>query len=197
MMIARRWSRRRRSWRRTSEELGVILLMRKGLISALPVLGAVAAAYLALKPLPPVTAEVRPVWTEVKWGFPIDQWGIGKAFVCKASDCGTDVDVYLRAKIGFCNCTTGVADDAELERVADFDLFGDRRTALAPGRPIEVRWMRGRSRPYAFSGSPAEGKSTFTIAFTPLRHHRHLQPKNRRLVRRRPGKRHLVHGAVQ
>ena len=124
-----------------------------------------SAACLTLKSSASVTAEVHPVWTEVKWRFPIDQWGIGKAFHCNASDCGTDVDVFLRAKIGFCNCTTGVADDPELERVADFDLFGDQRTALAPGHPITVRWMKGRSRPYLFSGSSWRGKSTLTIAF--------------------------------
>ena len=53
-----------------------------------------------------------------------DQWGKGKAFHCKAADCGTEVSLYVRAKIGFCNCTTGVADDEELERLSDFDLMG-------------------------------------------------------------------------
>lgn len=130
-------------------------------------LGAAAgvAAFLSLTPSAPVTTEISPVWTEVKWSFPIDQWGTGKAFRCKASDCGNDVDIFLRAKIGFCNCTTGVADDQELERVADLDLLGERRTALAPGRSIEVRWMKGRSRPYSFLGSAAEGKSILAIAF--------------------------------
>ena len=46
----------------------------------------------------------RPVWNEVPWPFPMDQWGKGKAFACRAADCGTDVTVYIRAKIGFCNC---------------------------------------------------------------------------------------------
>jgi hypothetical protein len=27
----------------------------------------------------------RPVWTEVLWPFPMDQWGKGKAFRCKAA----------------------------------------------------------------------------------------------------------------
>jgi len=52
--------------------------------------------------------------------------GKGKAFQCKAADCGTEINLYLRAKIGFCNCTTGVADDEELERLSDFDLIGAR-----------------------------------------------------------------------
>ena len=62
----------------------------------------------------------------------MDQWGKGKAFQCKAADCGTEVNLYLRAKIGFCNCTTGVADDEELERLSDFDLMG-RGTSTALG----------------------------------------------------------------
>src|SRR5215831_8885475 len=66
----------------------------------------------------------RAVWTEDAWPFPIDQWGQGWAFQCKAADCGADVNLYLRPKIGFCNCQTGVADDAELDRVGDVDLFG-------------------------------------------------------------------------
>jgi hypothetical protein len=146
-------------------------MMRVGtrliLVQAAVVLAALiwTAAYLAPRSPAPAPAEIRPVWSELKWPFPIDQWGTGKAFRCEARDCGTDIDVYLRAKIGFCNCTTGVADDEELERVADLDLLGERRTALAPGRPIAVRWMKGRSRPYAFSASPAEGKSIFAIAF--------------------------------
>jgi hypothetical protein len=134
-------------------------------LAALGLSALVAAEWLTLKSPASVTPEVHPVWTEVKWRFPIDQWGIGKAFHCKASDCRTDVDVFLRAKIGFCNCTTGVADDPELERVADFDLFGDQRAPVAQGHPITVRWMKGRSRAYLFSGVPGQGKSTLTITF--------------------------------
>ena len=61
----------------------------------------------------------RPVWTEVVWPFPVDQWEGGWAFQCKAADCGIDVDLYLRPKIGFCNCKTGVATDEELDRVSE------------------------------------------------------------------------------
>jgi hypothetical protein len=111
-------------------------------------------------------ARTNPVWSEVRWPFPIDQWGKGKAFQCKAADCGTEVTLYLRAKIGFCNCTTGVADDEELERLSDFDLMGKGTvTALGNGRPITVAWMKGRSRSYAIAGaSPAE-TSALSIAF--------------------------------
>ncbi len=39
-------------------------------------------------------APTRPVWNEMPWPFPIDQWGKGKAFACKAADCGTEVTIY-------------------------------------------------------------------------------------------------------
>jgi hypothetical protein len=145
--------------------------MPKPLISAVAacglgaLIGAAAAAYLLLQPSVSLPRKVDPVWIEVKWPFPMDQWGPGKAFRCKASDCGTELTIFLRAKIGFCNCTTGVADDEELERVADLDLFGERRVAPAPGKPIGVRWMRGRSRAYAFPSSSGAGQSALAIAF--------------------------------
>jgi hypothetical protein len=105
----------------------------------------------------------RPVWNEVKWPFPLDQWGLGKAFRCGAADCGTDVIVYLRAKIGFCNCATGVSDDAELDRVGDLDLVGSESSARGPGRPIMVHGMKGRSRGYSV-GAPS-AKSVLSLAF--------------------------------
>jgi hypothetical protein len=89
-----------------------------------------------------------PRWPQVAWPFPMDQWGKGTAFRCNAADCGAEISLYLRPKIGFCNCTTGVSDDAELERVADVSLLDDRYAPLTPGRPIKVGRMEGRSRPY-------------------------------------------------
>jgi hypothetical protein len=124
-----------------------------------------AAALVAWTPAVPPPDKIHPVWTAAKWPFPVDQWGTGKAFSCKASDCGTEAALYLRAKIGFCNCTTGVADDQELERVADFDLLGERGTALAPGRAISVRWMKGRSAAHSVSASGGATRSVLTIAF--------------------------------
>jgi hypothetical protein len=112
------------------------------------------AIFLAAKPQdPPPTSGREPVWTEATWPFPIDQWGDGWAYQCKAADCGVEVNLYLRPKIGFCNCQTGVADDAELDRVSDLDLVGGERSALAPGQPITVHWMKGRSRGYKVVGS--------------------------------------------
>ena len=74
----------------------------------------------------------QPDWTEVQWPFPMDEWGKGKAFRCKAADCGAEVSIYIRAKIGFCNCTTGVSDDDELTRLSDFNLMGEKPVVLAP-----------------------------------------------------------------
>lgn len=107
----------------------------------------------------------HPVWTEVPWPFPIDQWGKGKAFRCKASDCGTELNLYFRAKLGFCNCTTGVADDEELERLSDFELVGNQISALGPGRPITVASMKGRSRAYRLIARNRPGRSAISVAF--------------------------------
>src|SRR5205823_4867394 len=110
-------------------------------------------------------SALQPVWREVKWPFAMDQWGAGKAFHCAAADCGTDADLYLRAKIGFCNCTTGVADDEELDRVGDVELIGRQFAPLGEGRAIAVGHMQGRSRAYAVSGPFAARKSAIAVAF--------------------------------
>jgi hypothetical protein len=75
------------------------------------------------------------------------------------------VTIYLRAKVGFCNCTTGVADDEELERVGDVDLVGSQNSAFGPGRPITVHGMKGRSRSYAVGGLVPLAKSALSLAF--------------------------------
>jgi hypothetical protein len=111
------------------------------------------------------TAPSHPVWTEVQWPFAMDQWGKGKAFRCTAADCGAEVSLYIRAKIGFCNCTTGVSDDDELNRLSDLNLMGDNPSVLAPGHPINVAWMKGRIRSYAVTGPALAGQSALAVAF--------------------------------
>jgi hypothetical protein len=98
--------------------------------------GLVAAAALRLGLPAEYAARSRatPVWNEVTWPFPIDQWGRGKAFRCRAADCGAEVNVYIRAKIGFCNCSTGISDDEELDRIGDFDLFHHTLSPIGPGK---------------------------------------------------------------
>jgi len=105
------------------------------------------------------------VWNEVTWPFPLDQWGKGKAFRCGAADCGAEINVYVRAKIGFCNCSTGVSDDEELDRISDFDLFSNKLAPIAPGREISVAWMKGRSRPFSFGVAQQTAKSALSVGF--------------------------------
>jgi hypothetical protein len=140
---------------------------------ALAMVGLAAASVVALslaivewRPATNIGATVvSPVWTEGRWPFPIDQWGTGRAYVCKAADCGSDVTLYLRAKLGFCNCTTGVADDEELERVSDLEFAGPQRVTLGNGRPITVHWMKGRSRSYTVRDRAVPAKSALAVAF--------------------------------
>jgi hypothetical protein len=94
------------------------------------------------------SAPQVPVWSEVKWPFLLDQWGAGRAFRCAAEQCGSEVHVYLRAKIGFCRCATGVSDDDEIERVGDVELIGDDYKPLASGRPITAGILVGRARSF-------------------------------------------------
>jgi hypothetical protein len=107
----------------------------------------------------------HPVWAEVQWPYPIDEWGRGKAFRCGPADCGVEVNLYIRAKIGFCNCKTGVSDDDELDRLSDFRLIGEKPSVLGPGRPINVAWMKGRSRAYAIADPFRARNSALAIAF--------------------------------
>src|SRR5271165_3721851 len=71
----------------------------------------------------------NPDWREIAWPFPRDAWPQGRAFRCASAACGTSTELYVRPKIGFCNCTTGVADDGEVDRVTDLDLIGERFAA--------------------------------------------------------------------
>jgi hypothetical protein len=132
-------------------------------ISALGLCG-LAGSVGFFSPKSPTGRDMRPIWTETSWPFPVDQWGAGKAFVCEAADCGTALTLYVRAKIGFCNCKTGVSDDEELERVADKELIDGRTSALGSGRSIAVGAMKGRSRAYAISKPFFPHTSVVTIA---------------------------------
>jgi hypothetical protein len=131
-------------------------------VAALALGGLVSAS--TLLPEPPVSdTKSHPVWREVRWPFPMDQWGKGTSFQCSAADCGTEISIYLRAKIGFCNCTTGMTDDADLDRVGDFDLFGGALYPQAAGQPVKVAWMKGRSRPFAIRDTRRDDATILTI----------------------------------
>ena len=104
------------------------------------------------------------IFAEVSWPFLLDQWGTGRAFRCDG--CGAGYGLYVRAKVGFCNCTTGVADDVEIDRVADFDLFPGPVKPLAPGWPVTVGWMKGRARPFVVDGPRGVRSYLLTIALS-------------------------------
>ncbi len=142
------------------------MIKRIAAVAAIVLIAGVGGYVILRAAKPPAAAHrvaSRPVWTEAMWPFPIDQWGEGWAYQCKAADCGTDVNLYLRPKLGFCNCQTGVADDAELDRVGDVDIVGSEASPLGPGRPIVVHGMKGRSRGYAVSAPAA--KPVLSLAF--------------------------------
>jgi hypothetical protein len=87
-------------------------------------------------------------WREIAWPFPRDGWPAGRAFRCANELCGDDVELYVRPKIGFCNCDSGVADDDEVDRVADLDLISEKFAPLAAGKVGRVADRSGRARAY-------------------------------------------------
>jgi hypothetical protein len=100
-------------------------------------------------------------WTEVAWPFLYDAWGNGRAWRCPAAACGVDVGIYVRPKVGFCNCTVGVADDDEIDRVGDVSMIDDHYRPLEPGKPAAIGDMPGRAR--RFVVEPLAGQRQFAI----------------------------------
>ena len=92
-------------------------------------------------------------WSEVAWPK------------CKSAGCGGDVHVYLRAKLGFCNCATGVANDDDLDRMSDFDLVGGEVAPLASGQPVKIGNMNGHDRAYLLTSANPPGKSALSVVF--------------------------------
>ena len=72
--------------------------------------------------------------------------------------------MYVRPKIGFCNCEAGVADDDEVDRVADLDLMSERFVALEPGQVIRIAGMPGRLRSYDLQMADGSRHSAVGIA---------------------------------
>jgi hypothetical protein len=102
------------------------------------------AAYQKARPQAVGNAD----WQEITWPFPRDAWPAGRAFRCRSAACGEGAELYLRPKIGFCNCDSGVADDDEVDRVADLDMISPNFVPRAPGRVLRVADMSGRARAY-------------------------------------------------
>src|ERR1700681_850909 len=117
--------------------------MRKTLLTALAVALCTLSGSAAYEHSRPAEG-----WREITWPFPRDGWPAGRAFRCANELCGDEVEVYLRPKIGFCNCDSGVRDDDEVDRVADLDLISERFVAIEPGKVVNIASMPGRSRSY-------------------------------------------------
>lgn len=103
-------------------------------------------------------------WQEIAWRFPRDGWPAGRAFRCDAALCGDEIELYVRPKIGFCNCDRGVADDDEVDRVADVDLISERFVALESGNAVEVAGMSGRIRSYRLQMQDGSRRTAAGIA---------------------------------
>ncbi|HTO60312.1 MAG TPA: hypothetical protein VMM15_03545 [Bradyrhizobium sp.] len=124
----------------------------------MPRLVAIGVAALAFGALSGVAAYQRLAsgsseaqWQEIAWPFPRDGWPAGRAFRCMSMACGEGSELYVRAKIGFCNCDSGVADDDEVDRVADLDLISPRFEPRAAGQAVRIAEMSGRARAYELS----------------------------------------------
>lgn len=107
--------------------------------------GAVLAALLALSGAAPSPWEG---WDEIAWNLPRDAWPAGRAYRCR----GCDAVVYVRPKIGFCNCTTGVTEDSEVDAVSDMDAIAADFSGVAEGEKVVAAGLRGRERVYALHG---------------------------------------------
>jgi|ERR1700754_824228 len=118
--------------------------MRKPLLAALVVTICTLSGVAAYVGARPAVAG----WQEIRWPFPRDGWPAGRAFRCDTALCGEALELYVRPKVGFCNCDSGVTDDDEVDRVADIDLISERFAALEPGRVVQVADMSGRIRNY-------------------------------------------------
>ncbi len=105
-------------------------------------------------------------WREIAWPFPRDGWPAGRAFRCRSASCVEDSEIYLRAKLGFCNCETGVADDDEVDRVADLDLISPRFAPREPGRVVRLAELNGRARSYDLQSGAATADTAVGFALS-------------------------------
>jgi len=133
------------------------------IVSAIVALGALSGA-AAYQHVAPRHHERTVAWQEIAWPFPRDGWPAGKAFRCGATACGGDIEVYVRPKMGFCNCDRGVADDDEVDRVADLDLLSQHFAPLAPGDVVRVADMPGRIRAYDLKMSDSSRHAAIGVA---------------------------------
>src|SRR6266850_218411 len=133
--------------------------MRRLLLGVFAVAICTLAGSAAYQPAQPVER-----WHEIAWPFPRDGWPAGRAFHCAVELCGDEIELYVRPKIGFCNCDSGVADDDEVDRVTDLDLKSERFLPLEPGKVIRIADMPGRLRSYDLRMSDGSRHAAVGIA---------------------------------
>jgi hypothetical protein len=150
-----------RASQRTGFNAGVIAFVA-AISCAIPLTAFVHAHWPAAASAPIASASRS--WSEESWPFPIDQWGTGRAFACSGTACGGELHLYLRAKIGFCRCATGVADDDEIDRVGDTVLFGSDYRPLSPGHAVNAGVLKGRARQFSVRRGLASSTPVLTIA---------------------------------
>ena len=108
-------------------------------------------------------ADPQPVWNEASWPFLVDQWGTGQAFRCERQQCGAGARLFVRLKRGFCNCLQGVADDAEVDRLTDFEFFGAPARPLGSGRAVTLGDMSGRVRAFAIESAQPPSRRAVSL----------------------------------
>lgn len=106
------------------------------------------AAVLALSSALAVRQRAAPGWQEIAWPFGRDAWPAGRAFRCDDQACGGRQEVYIRPKVGLCNCSAGVTGDAEVDAVSDIDLVTGDFVPRAAGQRIGMGGLEGIARPY-------------------------------------------------
>jgi len=115
---------------------------------------------------PPADSFKGVAFDETAWPFLLDQWGRGRAFRCEAARCGAEVMLYLRAKVGFCDCFNHVDED-DVDRLTDFDLMGGKAEAV--GEDWAVPFAAGPARLRAFRIGPAAGPRREAVSMVAAR----------------------------
>jgi hypothetical protein len=112
--------------------------------------GVMIAATLAGAPARATDAGTHETsaWRDIAWPLAFDPWPAGRAFRCDKASCGADVELYVRPKLGFCNCATGITDDSEIDLISDLAAISPSFAPRADGRAIMLADMKGRARPY-------------------------------------------------
>jgi hypothetical protein len=116
----------------------------------------------------PASIAAGPAWSEIPWPHPLDPWPAGRAFTCPAARCGAEVRIAIRPKIGFCNCSTGVATDDEIDRVGDLVVLGPDYVPDGPGLAVQIGNLVGRARRYLVKASG--GRRVHAVALAVAAH---------------------------